>query len=129
MIYFICGGNIDSYYALDEGEIFPASTGSVYIEEFLEKMNVEHTRLEIHPDLIYGRNGVHCGMGNIRPSNFKTMKEFPKWFYCYNPKKPLIKQLTEEDFIEFISMDHIPYSNGQVETFSKDWYKENGYRD
>ena len=96
-------------------------------------MGIEHTYLEIHPDIIHNNNGIHCGMSNIRPHHFKSVNDIPKWFYCYNTREPLLKQLNEEEFEEFVSMDSEPYVIGRtrekgVRTFTKDWYIENGYR-
>lgn len=134
MIYVIGGSNMNTYYALDDGKIYNGSTGSVYIEDFIDEMKIEHTYLEIHPDIIYGDNGCHCGLSNIHFStDFKSVNDIPKWFYCYNSEEPLLKQLTEEEFDEFVSIDNQPYlvwetQEKGVKTFTKDWYVENGYR-
>lgn len=119
MIYTIKTWNSDMYYALDDGKIHNASTGSVYISEFLYKMKIEHTELVIHPNIRYNANGCGCSLSNIRFTEFNSIKDIPKWFYNYDVRKPLIKQLSEDDFESFVMM------NGRHD---KEWYIKNGYR-
>lgn len=134
MIYIINGCGSCIYYALNDGEIHSSSsTGGVYIEDFIDKMQIEYTELTIHPDIRYAENGCHIGMSNISILEFDTINDIPKWFYCYDKNNPLLKQLTEEEFEEFVSMDSLPYitypeRKEGVKTFKKEWYIENGYR-
>lgn len=133
MIYLINTWNSNTYYARDNGEIYNGSTGSVYIEDFVHEMKIEHITLNIHPNIRYSTNGCHIGMSNISLSHFKSIKDIPKWFYCYDTNKPLLKQLSEKEFEEFVSMDNEPYINYKtgeegINRFNKDWYIEKGYR-
>ncbi|BAO04770.1 radical SAM domain-containing protein [Clostridium botulinum B str. Osaka05] len=101
-INFISGGNWSSSYYTDyEGNIYDASTGSDYIEEFIEILNLEVAFLEYHPDLVYFENGVSWKIQKCYPSNFENFKDIPKWTYCKNPNIPLIEQLNENEFKEF----------------------------
>lgn len=133
MIYIVDNGSC-IYYALDDGEIYSSSTtGDVYIKDFIDEMQIKHTMLTVHPDIRYANNGCHIGMSNISILDFDTIKEIPKWFYYYDANKPLLRQLTEEEFEEFVLMDCLPYAAYQgrgrrVERFDKQWYIEHGYR-
>ena len=133
MIYLIKNWDDNLYYALDDGKIHNGSTGSVYIEEFICEMKIDNITLTVHSDLRYCLNGVHCGMSNIYLGSFHVIKNIPKWFYCYDINIPLLKQLTEQEFKEFIEMDNEPYLNYEtrergVRRFNKNWYIDNGYR-
>lgn len=101
-INFISGGNwSNSYYTDYEGNIYNASTGSDYIEEFINILNLEAAFLEYHPDLVYFENGVNWKVQKCYPYNFDNFKDIPRWAYCKNPNIPLIKQLDENEFKEF----------------------------
>ena len=101
-IKFIKGANwSSSYYTNKDNEIICASTGSVYIEKFLNQCGIEHQVLEYHPDLVYMKNGVECGIQSVYPDEFETFDDIPQWTYSKDNKKPLIQQLNEKELEEF----------------------------
>lgn len=131
MIYIITGGR--EYYALNDGEIYKAYIDECYLYSFLRRMDIEFTELRIHPDITHGNHGCECGMSNIIYSDFASVNDIPKWFYSYDRRQPLIKQLTKEEFEEFVSMNfalcYNPYTGQEwKEKHDKEWYKENGHR-
>lgn len=134
MIYWIKIANGSDYYAKSKyGQIHTASTGSVYIKDFMQDMKIKHKCISFHPDIVYCQNGCHAGISNISPYDFKKVKNIPKWFYCYDKNIPLLKQLSEKEFNEFLSYDNSPcidyYKNETyIKTYDKDWYINNGYR-
>lgn len=101
-IKFIRGGNwSDSYYTDYNGKLYNGSTGSVYIESFIEDINLDADFLDYHPDLVYWTNGVTLNVQDLYPHKFDYFEEIPKWTYSKDYRKPLIPQLNEEELFEF----------------------------
>ena len=99
---FISGGNWgESYYTDDSGKLYSASTGSVYIEDFIDRLKLDVDFLDYHPDLVYWDNGVKCNVQDIFPYQYESFNEIPTWTYSKDKSKPLIPQLTEDELIQF----------------------------
>jgi len=101
-IKFISGGNwCNSYYTDHKGKLYNASTGSVYIKDFIERLDIEVEFLEYHPNLVYWYDGATLNVQDLYPRDFDYFDEIPKWIYSKDNNKPLIPQLNEKELEEF----------------------------
>ena len=100
-IKIICGGSWScDYYTDYEGKLYDGSTGSVYIRDFIERLNIDVDFIKYHPDLVYFSNGINYNSQNLKPYRFEYFEDIPKWAYSKDRNKPLIPQLNEEELRE-----------------------------
>ena len=101
-IIVITGANLpEMYYVRSDGTLSSVHNGSSIIR-FIREAGIDDIMeyLEIHPDILYNRNGCDCELEN-KLADFETFKDMPSWYYSKDTEFPLIEQLTDEERIEF----------------------------